>query len=167
MEISLLTVWMPVVAQVWGSGGWRPGLRLDTDQMPALKSLRRQSPLVIRVKKLPAPERGVWEHQGIRSVVLLPLIASSGVRVGLLMVASRTTRSFSRVKVRTYLTISAQVALALENLRLVDQAQQTGVSQERQRLAHEIHDTLAQAFTSIVMKLEAAEETLPPDQART
>ncbi|MDX6382349.1 MAG: hypothetical protein QOI57_3373 [Rubrobacteraceae bacterium] len=167
MEMSLLTVWMPVVAQVWGSGGWRPGLRLDANQVPALTSLRRQSPLVLRVKKLPVRERAVWEHQGIRSVVLLPLIASSGVQVGLLLVASRSTYGFSRVKVRTYLTISAQVALALENLRLVEQAQQTGVSQERQRLAHEIHDTLAQAFTSIVMKLEAAEETLPPDLART
>jgi signal transduction histidine kinase len=41
------------------------------------------------------------------------------------------------------------------------------VSRERQRLAGEIHDTLAQSFTSIVMKLEAAEETLPPDLAPT
>lgn len=33
-----------------------------------------------------------------------------------------------------------------------------GVLEERQRLAGEIHDTLAQAFTSIVMLLEAAHE---------
>ena len=58
------------------------------------------------------------------------------------------------------MTIGAQVALVLENLRLVEQAQQAGVSSERQRLAQEIHDTLAQAFTSIVMKLEAAEGAL-------
>lgn len=32
-----------------------------------------------------------------------------------------------------------------------------GVMEERQRLAHEIHDTLVQGFTSIVMHLEAAE----------
>jgi len=35
--------------------------------------------------------------------------------------------------------------------------------QERQRLAQEIHDTLAQGFTSIVMQLEAAEEALQDD----
>jgi signal transduction histidine kinase len=159
MEISLLAVWMPWAARVWGPGVWRPGLRLDTTQVPALTNLRRQSPLVLRTRKLPASERAVWEHQGIRSAVLLPLVTSSGARIGLLMVASRSY-GFSRVKERTYLTIGAQVALVLENLRLIEQAQQAGVSSERQRLAQEIHDTLAQAFTSIVMKLEAAEESL-------
>jgi signal transduction histidine kinase len=162
MEVSLLAVWMPLAARVWGPGVWRPGLRLDTTQVPALKNLRRQSPLVLRTRKLPASERAVWEHQGIRSAVLLPLITSSGAQVGLLMVASRSY-GFSRVKERTYLTIGAQVALVLENLRLIEQAQQAGVSSERQRLAQEIHDTLAGAFTSIVMKLEAAEESLDSD----
>ena len=37
--------------------------------------------------------------------------------------------------------------------------------EERQRLAREIHDTLAQGFTSIVMHLEAAEQALPQDEA--
>jgi signal transduction histidine kinase len=162
MEISLLAVWMPSAARVWGPGVWRPGLRLNTTQVTALKNLRRQSPLVLRTRKLPASERAMWEHQGIRSAVLLPLRTSSGAQVGLLMVASRSY-GFSRVKERTYLTIGAQVALVLENLRLIEQAQQAGVSSERQRLAQEIHDTLAGAFTSIVMKLEAAEESLGSD----
>ncbi len=38
---------------------------------------------------------------------------------------------------------------------------QAGILQERQRLAQEIHDTLAQGFTSIVMQLEAADQDLP------
>ena len=38
-----------------------------------------------------------------------------------------------------------------------------GVTEERQRLAREIHDTLVQGFTSIVMHLEAAEGALPSD----
>lgn len=40
---------------------------------------------------------------------------------------------------------------------------QAGVLAERQRLAREIHDTLAQDFTSIVLHLEAADAALPPD----
>lgn len=39
----------------------------------------------------------------------------------------------------------------------------TGILEERQRLAREIHDTLAQGFTSIVMHLEAADQALPDD----
>lgn len=163
VEISLLAVWMPSVTRVWGSGVWRPGLRLDASQVSALGGLRERSPLVLRVSRLPASERALWEHQGIRYVVLLPLITSSGVQDGLLMVASRRSYSFSRVRLRTYLTIGSQVALVLENLRLVEQAQQAGASIERQRLARDIHDTLAQAFTSIVMKLEAAEARMPSD----
>jgi len=37
---------------------------------------------------------------------------------------------------------------------------QAGMLEERQRLAGEIHDTLAQGFTSVVMHLEAAEQAL-------
>ena len=61
-----------------------------------------------------------------------------------------------------------------ERKRLIEQLQaaqdslaaaerQSGILQERQRLAHEIHDTLAQSFTSIVMQLEAAEAVLPAE----
>lgn len=39
-----------------------------------------------------------------------------------------------------------------------------GVLSERQRLAHEIHDTLAQGFIGIIMQLEAA-QTASPEQA--
>ncbi|HZR43105.1 MAG TPA: sensor histidine kinase [Ktedonobacteraceae bacterium] len=40
---------------------------------------------------------------------------------------------------------------------------QAGITQERQRLAREIHDTLVQGFSSIVMHLEAAEAALPAE----
>lgn len=52
---------------------------------------------------------------------------------------------------------AAQVELAAAERR-------EGMLEERQRLAREIHDTLAQGFTSIVMHLEAAEQALPGDQ---
>ncbi|MGB7342379.1 MAG: sensor histidine kinase [Phototrophicaceae bacterium] len=46
---------------------------------------------------------------------------------------------------------------------LADAKRREGILEERQRLAREIHDTLAQGFTSIVMHLEAAEQALPDD----
>lgn len=39
---------------------------------------------------------------------------------------------------------------------------EAGILAERQRLANEIHDTLAQGFASIVVHLEASEQALPP-----
>lgn len=55
----------------------------------------------------------------------------------------------------------------LESTRaqLATEERRAGTLGERQRLAGEIHDTLAQGFTSIVMHLEAAEQHLPPDAA--
>jgi signal transduction histidine kinase len=87
----------------------------------------------------------------------------------LLAVASHKRR-LPRNTIRACLTVGTQAALVLENLRLVEEARragrQAGVLKERQRMAHEIHDTLAQGFTSIVMNLEAAEGTLPRDLGR-
>ena len=54
-----------------------------------------------------------------------------------------------------------QLEAAQEELAAVER--QAGVLEERQRMAQEIHDTLAQGFTSIVLQLEAAEQALPDD----
>lgn len=70
--------------------------------------------------------------------------------------------------------ISAIIKQSGERRELIEQLQQTqtelvaaerreGRLEERQRLARDIHDTLAQGFTSIVMHLEAAEQALPED----
>jgi signal transduction histidine kinase len=45
------------------------------------------------------------------------------------------------------------------HVQLLTQAREAGVVDERQRLAREIHDTLAQGLTGIVTQLEAAEQS--------
>jgi signal transduction histidine kinase len=50
--------------------------------------------------------------------------------------------------------------------QLLAQAREAGVQDERQRLAREIHDTLAQGLTGIVTQLEAAEAGGEPGQWR-
>ncbi len=68
--------------------------------------------------------------------------------------------------------IEAIIRQSLKQRQLIRELEQTrhalvvaerhaGVIEERQRLAHEIHDTLVQGFTSVIMQLEAAEEALP------
>jgi signal transduction histidine kinase len=54
-----------------------------------------------------------------------------------------------------------QLEAAQEELAAVER--QAGILEERQRMAQEIHDTLAQGFTSIVLQLEAADQALPED----
>ena len=89
----------------------------------------------------------------IHSLLVLPLSQVNET----LVIGSRSKDGFSRNDIQSYLTIAEQVALSLENLKLLEQARLTGVNEERQRLAAEIHDSLTQGFISIVTHLEIAE----------
>ena len=142
-----------------------PALRLDADRVPALARLERRTPRVVNRRELPAGEREAWERAGIRCALLVPLGASGDGPDGLLAVYSKARRGFPWGRVRAYQTVGAQAAVALENLRLVDQARESGQLGERRRLAREIHDTLIQGFASIAMNVQAAEG--PADTARS
>jgi signal transduction histidine kinase len=155
-EFELLASWAPAALK-----SLPPGLRFRTAQAPALANLRREATVSLQVDELPHFDPDVWEASGVRSATLLPLIAPGESWAGLILVAARARRSSSKGTTGKYLALSAQAATALENLRLVEEGRQIGVLAERQRLAREIHDTLAQGFTSIVMHLEAAEQALP------
>lgn len=144
-----------------------PGEQLCASGVPGLADLaaRRQAFLVLKTGELPVATRGSWEASGARSVLFLPLDGPGGPPLGVLAVASRGRFGFPRGTVRAYQTAASQAALALQNLRLMEEARQAAVLRERQRMAHEIHDTLAQGFTSIIMTVEAAEANLPAAQA--
>jgi signal transduction histidine kinase len=153
------------VSKPWFSRDWPDGVDFDGLDVTALAGADGRTPRTLRAEDLPARERAVWKSRGIRSAFLLPLVTPGSARVWLLAVASRGRRRLPRSTVRACLTVGAQVALVLENLRLVEEARRTGrqagVLRERHRMAREIHDTLAQGFTSIVMNLEAAEGAMP------
>src|SRR5262249_53290237 len=52
--------------------------------------------------------------------------------------------------------------------QLLTQAREAGMLDERQRLAREIHDTLAQGLAGIITQLEAAEQArLQPEEGRS
>lgn len=156
--VSLLAAWTAKPNE-----SWQPGLQLTADTTSSLNRLSPEICLQIKTIDLPAAEKQSWEALEARSALLIPLVAPTGNWVGLLTVTSPASGGLSRSSERDFGTIAAQVALVLDNLRLVAQAQETAVLRERQRLAREIHDTLAQGFTSIVMHLEAAEQALPAD----
>jgi len=95
-------------------------------------------------------------ESNIHSLLVLPLSQMDET----LIIGSRSRDGFSRKDIQNYLTIAEQVALSLENLKLVEQAHLTGITEERQRLAAEIHDSLTQGFISIVTLTEIAEARL-------
>ena len=58
-------------------------------------------------------------------------------------------------------------ALAATRAELAETSRRAGVLEERQRLARELHDTVAQGFTSIVTHLEAADQALDAESPTT
>ena len=131
--------------------------RLRNTQTNVFNDIRPETPYLFHPQDRPGNERKMWEALGFHHALLLPLIGPDDRCSAILMTDWTTERAATRF-VGTVQTITAQIVLALENIRLVEQGRQVGVLEERQRLAREIHDTLAQGFTSIVMHLEAAEQ---------
>ena len=58
---------------------------------------------------------------------------------------------------------AAMDALEATRAELAETARRAGMLAERERLARDLHDTIAQGFTGIVMQLEAAEQALAGD----
>ncbi|GLW82152.1 Signal transduction histidine kinase [Actinokineospora globicatena] len=101
----------------------------------------------------------------LRSTVLdLALVTPMAALIGGMI------RAMEREAVRRRETNTALVAMAEENARLHDlvvaRARETGVAQERARMAREIHDTVAQGLTGIVTQLEAVGELPGPARRR-
>jgi two-component system, NarL family, sensor kinase len=99
-----------------------------------------------------------------RQLVGLPLETGDGP-LGALALATSGADLGGRT--RTLLRgVADLVGLALRTAQLSAEGRELAVLEERTRLAREIHDTLAQQLTGIVLNLEAAEALLDRDQER-
>jgi signal transduction histidine kinase len=67
---------------------------------------------------------------------------------------------------RLALTFAQQVAVAIENARLYEQAGQLAVLEERQRLARELHDSVSQVLYSIGLGAKTARTALERDPSQ-
>lgn len=96
----------------------------------------------------------------VRSVIAVPLLRGAQV-VGLLSAQSYTPQMYSDSDAQLLLTIANQAVVAIEHARLYGQAQTLAVAEERNRLAREIHDTLAQGLIGIILYLERLDLMIP------
>lgn len=82
--------------------------------------------------------------------VAVPISTKSGV-LGVLDIRGAAESGLDESDIFTLQTIADQVAVAIENARLFEAGQQLAVSEERNRLARELHDSVTQELFSMTM----------------
>lgn len=97
--------------------------------------------------------------EGLRYHASIPLYAHEK-QLGVLNVASADWRELSPEDLRLLHTVGDLLSIAIERARLFARSVQLGAAEERNRLAREIHDTLAQGLTAIALHLETADALL-------
>lgn len=104
------------------------------------------------------------DRRGLEFHASAPL-RSEDRMLGILNVASPGSETFTPDTLLLLSAVGAQLGTAIERARLSQQAVMLAAVEERNRIAREIHDTLAQGLTAITLHLEAAQALAEPRPA--
>jgi signal transduction histidine kinase len=96
---------------------------------------------------------------GIKTLLIIPL-SLGGQANGQLSFRFTEERDFQAEELEIARALATQASLAIQLTQLAKTARQSAVLEERNRLASEIHDSLAQNFAGISMQLFAAAEAM-------
>ncbi len=119
----------------------------------------------VQALPLAAPMHDFATRQRIQNVMLVPLVIR-GEAIGLLVIATdRADQVFTLDQSLLAETIVGDVAGAIENARLFEQAQEAAAAEERSRLARDLHDAVTQTIYSATLIAEALPHVWARDPA--
>lgn len=113
-----------------------------------IEDIRKEPPFPLRDRLLP---------MGIVSVLLIPMMVAGRLE-GAIGLRFERQRTFSTEQIELAQALAHQAMLMIRLAELSTQGREAAVVGERNRIARDIHDTLAQGFTGIIVQLEAAED---------
>ena len=140
---------LPIVRVCVGSGPnaiWREVLD-DGDWAPALMRFKAH-----------------LRELGVHTILFVPMLVAGRV-AGFIGIRFTLKRDFRQEEIELTRALAHQATLAIQLTRLSVQSRQSAVTAERNRMARDIHDTLAQGFTGVIVQLEAVEEAMSRNQA--
>jgi PAS domain S-box-containing protein len=106
---------------------------------------------------------GEWgeylKRKGTKRFLAVPILVAGQVR-GFVGIRHVDRASYRPEEIELTQALAHQVMLALQLNEFAQQGQRAAVFEERNRMARDIHDTLAQGFTGVIVQLEAAEDAM-------
>jgi signal transduction histidine kinase len=119
------------------------------------------------VVHLSDPQASIWPgglrdyflRQGFETRLIVPLILHGEIN-GLLSFRFTERRDFQAQELEIARALATQASLAIQLTKLAKTAERSAVLEERNRLAGELHDSLAQSFAGVCMHLNVAAEEM-------
>ncbi|MCF6409902.1 GAF domain-containing sensor histidine kinase [Pseudalkalibacillus salsuginis] len=104
-------------------------------------------------------------NKAMKAFVYAPIVLE-GNSLGMLAVARTRSKSFRNEDVQSIATLANQLAVVIKTRMLIVEQEKRTLLEERNRIARDIHDGVAQSLAGAVMKLETAERKFyqkPPE----
>ncbi len=161
----------PVSATLITQQGFSAGIARDLVSSSAIRSHESTPVHPPRVKTY---EIGALQSEelsthlaesGLHLLACVPL-STKGHTLGLLVLAKRDRMPLSPEELSLLNSVGQQVGVAMENAHLYEQAEQTAIVAERNRLARELHDAVTQTLFSASLIADVIPQTLKRDPER-
>jgi PAS domain S-box-containing protein len=103
--------------------------------------------------------RDYLKQRAAKKFMAVPILVGGQVR-GIIGIRHAARAPYRPEDIELAQALAHQVMLAIQLNEFAEQAQRAAVLDERNRMARDIHDTLAQGFTGVIVQLEAAEDAI-------
>ncbi|MED1469146.1 GAF domain-containing sensor histidine kinase [Bacillus salipaludis] len=141
-------------------------LELDEDTIKSLNQMK-QLALYHHIKDDGGPAKDFFDKE-VRSLVYAPLIFEEEL-VGMFVFGRSRTKSFSEEDMESAATLASQLAVLIKTKWLFAEQEKRLILEERNRIARDIHDGVAQSLAGAIMNLETAHRKfskMPEDSLR-
>ena len=103
-------------------------------------------------------------HPPMKSLLAVPVVCKGPFRGNLYLADKNDSPQFSAVDEETLVRFATTAAIAIDNAYLHQRLNTLAVAEERLRIAHEMHDGLAQVLAYVNTKAQAVKELLRNDR---
>ncbi|PYI80103.1 MAG: hypothetical protein DMF05_07570, partial [Verrucomicrobia bacterium] len=103
--------------------------------------------------------RQYLKSRGTKKFLRIPTLVGGRVK-GFIGIRHGERPPYRPEEIELAQALAHQAMLAIQQNEFAEQSRQAAVLEERNRLARDIHDTLAQGFTGVIVQLEALEDAI-------